>query len=620
MSDTYNAKEFDTVAYMQTSGGVGCTDSNARQAYYGSEGLPNLIFNGTTQLVGAGTDAINGGVYDPIVQSMLDDATPVMLTITDYSFGLFPSVTVEIELEGDLDDISQTKLRISIIEDGLVHGNETYDNVLRDLLPDIALTINMAGQVQTETVNLTMDAGWAIDNLRIIAFLQDDATKHIYQMATTRSAPDYAIRYYALGERTVVGEGLYTFDDCALFNAGIMTDTYTVNIDPSGLPEGWSAFFTHDGGDNTALDLSLEPDERAIFNMTIDAATGGNGTVALVFHSHSGETDDRQITYSLISADTEVLLVDDDGAFDYETEYFAPALDAAGRSYAIWDLNASKVAGSVLSNFNIVIWQCAWAFPSVDADDRAAISEYLDGGGQLFITGQDIGWDMDDQGGASINWYHNYLHADYISDDTNLLALDGVPGDPISDGISLTIQGGDGADNQDYPSDIDPRDEFASTIFTYDANRNGAIKVDTGVYKVVYFAFGYEAIDNAADRAMTMQRIVDWFDAPVDAEDQPIVPSALPLVVALHGNYPNPFGPRTEIVFDLPHTSDVEIGVFDLRGRLIDTLIDGTRSAGTHIVDWIGTDHTGNQVASGVYYYRMATDEHSLTRKMTLMR
>ena len=87
MSDTYNAKEFDTVAYMQTSGGLGCPDSNTRQAYYGGQGLPNLQFNGTTQLVGAGTDAINGSVYDPIVQSMLDDATPVKLTITDFAFG-----------------------------------------------------------------------------------------------------------------------------------------------------------------------------------------------------------------------------------------------------------------------------------------------------------------------------------------------------------------------------------------------------------------------------------------------------------------------------------------------------------------------------------------------------
>jgi len=617
MSDTYNAKEFDTVAYMQTSGGLGCPDSNNRQAYYGGQGLPNLQFNGTTQLVGAGTDAINGSVYDPIVQSMLDDATPVKLTITDFAFGTSPSISVDIELEGDLDDISQTNLRIAILEDNLVYQNETYDNVLRDLLPDIPLMISQTGQTQSETVEFEMDPSWVARNLRIIVFLQDDATKHIYQMDTTLPPPTYAIRYYALGERTVVSEGEYTFDECALFNAGMMNDTFTVSLDTSGLPEGWDAWLTYQETDYTTLDVNLDPDNRALFNVTMDAATSGSGTVTLTFHSQSGAADDRQITYTIISADTEILLVDDDGAFDYETMYFAPAIDTTDRGYAIWDRNSSKISGSVLSNFNIVVWSCGWAFPTVDADDRAALSEYLDGGGQLFITGQDIGWEMDDIGGAAIQWYHNYLHADYVGDDTNMYTLSGVSDDPISDGVTLTIQGGDGADNQDYPSDIDPLDEYASTIFTYDENRNGAIKVDTGVYKVVYFAFGYEAIDNADDRALAMQRILDWFDAPPVGIDD-IRPD--PTVVALRGNFPNPFDQQTEIIFNLPKTGNVEIGVYDLQGRLVKTLVDGEQNSGSHSVVWDGTDKSGDQMASGVYYCRMVTEESSLSRKITLIR
>ena len=253
----------------------------------------------------------------------------------------------------------------------------------------------------------------------------------------------------------------------------------------------------------------------------------------------------------------------------------------------------------------------------MDADDRAALSEYLDGGGQLFITGQDIGWEMDDIGGAAIQWYHNYLHADYVGDDTNMYTLTGIPGDPISDGVTLTIQGGDGADNQDYPSDIDPLDEYASTIFTYDENRNGAIKVDTGVYKVVYFAFGYEAIDNADDRALAMQRILDWFDAPPVGIDDT---RTNPTVVALRGNFPNPFDQRTEIVFDLPKAGNVEIEVFDLQGRLVKTLVNAEQNQGSHSVVWDGTDQSGDQMASGVYYCRMMTDERSLSRKITLIR
>ena len=207
MSDRYNAQEFDTVAYMSTSGGLGCADSDARGNYYNVGGIPHVVFGGTTNIVGAGTDAINGSVYDPIVQSMLDDPTPVKLTITDYDFGATPYVTFAVELEGDLADISQTELRVAILEDGVGYESELYDNVLRDVLPDVPLTISQAGQIQQETVNFGIDEGWIADNLRLIVFVQDDANRHIHQMATTRPEPDYTFRYCALGERTVVDAG-----------------------------------------------------------------------------------------------------------------------------------------------------------------------------------------------------------------------------------------------------------------------------------------------------------------------------------------------------------------------------------------------------------------------------
>ena len=90
MLDTYDSIEFDTIEYMATSGGLGCADSDSRMAYYGNNGLPHLLFNGGNMLVGAGTDVIDGSVYDPIVQSMLDDATPLKLSISSWSVALVP--------------------------------------------------------------------------------------------------------------------------------------------------------------------------------------------------------------------------------------------------------------------------------------------------------------------------------------------------------------------------------------------------------------------------------------------------------------------------------------------------------------------------------------------------
>ena len=336
--------------------------------------------------------------------------------------------------------------------------------------------------------------------------------------------------------------------------------------------------------------------------MTVVPSGAGQGNVNLIFHSQSGQIDDRQLAYSVITPDTEILIVDDDGAFDYETRYFQAALAPLGRSTAIWDRNSTTISAAVLANFDIVVWETALSYPTVDAGDRAALSAYLDGGGSLFLTGQDIGWEMNDIGGDAIAWYHNYLHANYINDDTNDLTLYGEPGDPIGDGLSINIGGGDGANNETYPSDIDPRDAAASIVLRYDASRNGGIKADTGVYRVVYFAFGFEAINNAAHRALVMQRVIDWLAPQSTAVPSGDTPSAVTLV----GNWPNPFNPSTEIVYRLAAETRVDLGVYDLQGRHVRTLEADLRPAGEHRVTWDGRDDAGRAVATGGYIYRIS--------------
>jgi len=616
MLDRFDANEFAVVEYMATSGGLGTEDSDARMTYYGNNALPHVLFNGGGMLVGAGTDVIDGGVYDPIVRGLLDDPTPLKMQISSHSFSpQGGSVTVDLELEGDLADISQMRLRVAILEDDLSYGGTVYNHVLRDLLEDVALTIDQVGQTQQVTIPFTMDGAWNPDNLHLIAFVQDDGTREILQSANSRPTPDYSLRYYASGDRTVVGEGSVVFGETGLFNMGNLDDTYDISLDVSNLPAGWSAHFTHEGSDHTSLALPLAAGERALLNLAIETAGSGEGEVTLIFHSQSGAVEDRALTFKVITPDIRILLVDDDGAYEYESLYFGPAIEAAGRGFATWNRNDAAVSATVLADFDLVIWECGWAFPTVDAADRAALATYLDGGGNLFITGQDIGWEMYDEGGAAVAWYNSYLHATYVSDDTNLLNLDGVAGDPITDGLSLRITGGDGANNQDYPSDIDPRGAGASTILTYDATRNGGIKADTGVHKVVYLAFGFEAIDNAADRAALMSGIIGWMlPGEAGAGETPFAGRVL------RGNSPNPFNPRTEIEVSLPAAADVTLAIYDVKGRRVRTLQSGMLPAGVSRHVWDGADDAGRTQPSGTYFCRVSGAVGDEAVKMSLVR
>jgi len=201
----------------------------------------------------------------------------------------------------------------------------------------------------------------------------------------------------------------------------------------------------------------------------------------------------------------DILIVGDDQGASYET-YYKNALDTNGYNYSYYQYPPDA---SVLSDYAVVIWltgdDCTSTLTSTD---QANLQTYLNSGGNLFISGQDIGYDI---GGTS--FYTDYLHANFIQDDANIYTLNGVTGDPIGDGLSIGISGGDGANNQNWQSEISPYDGTASAVFNYAGDGCGAIKADTGTYQVVYFAYGFEAINNAADRNTVVDRVMSWLGA-----------------------------------------------------------------------------------------------------------
>ena len=101
------------------------------------------------------------------------------------------------------------------------------------------------------------------------------------------------------------------------------------------------------------------------------------------------------------------------------------------------------------------------------------------------------------------------------------------------------------------------------------------------------------------------------------------VPGAsLPKAFQLSQNVPNPFNPTTSISFNIPEGRSelVELKVFDVRGRLIKTLVEDIREAGEYTVYWDGTNEWGAQLSSGVYIYRLRAGSFTSTRKMVLLK
>ena len=96
--------------------------------------------------------------------------------------------------------------------------------------------------------------------------------------------------------------------------------------------------------------------------------------------------------------------------------------------------------------------------------------------------------------------------------------------------------------------------------------------------------------------------------------------SIIKINTRLLGNYPNPFNPETTIKFSLDKKTDIRIDVYNIRGQRVKTLLNSFMDKGEHSVLWNGTDDNGLSVSSGVYFYRMMTDDFNQTKRMLLLK
>jgi len=506
--DTYHYGEFLSARYYASSGSYGSPETDAAIAYYGITGYPTVVFNGQTKVVGGSPTTATGATYLPIVKSAYFQPAPIRIEI-----GSFDPVSGDIQatvtMYSETDTLAGDHIRFLLLEDDVVAGPPAT-HVTRDIIND-TITLSGAGNTAVFTESFDVDPGWITANLRAVVFVQRDADKEVPQVASTYPKPDYSVRAMVPFERVQIGpsSGTYTSPYFTIANMGF-TDTFTINLIVDDGPPGWVASYCDSHGTchvgeysfdlaadaMTEFDLNIIPDSPGYMNCHFEV-TSPNLTAPLV------------IPFTYLTDDLDVLIVDDDGTEDYEN-YYTAALDTLGLSYGVWDRADSPLSADVLQAYRVLIWQIGLSYPTLDADDRDFLTQHLDAGGKLFVTGQDLGWELNDEAPA---WYHAYLHANYVTDDTNNYNLDGTAGDPITDGLDLHIQGGDGANNQEYPDAIAPYDSDATTILSYrSSSYKGGIRAtdsDSGA-KVVYLGFGYEAIDNPQDRAELLGRSLEW--------------------------------------------------------------------------------------------------------------
>jgi fibronectin type 3 domain-containing protein len=133
--------------------------------------------------------------------------------------------------------------------------------------------------------------------------------------------------------------------------------------------------------------------------------------------------------------------------------------------------------------------------------------------------------------------------------------------------------------------------------------------VPDGTYEYYATAVYSEEYESDASEAVTVEHYTSDNDNP-----------NVPAVTTLVGNYPNPFNPTTQIKFTLAKPGKVSLDIFNVKGEKIATLLNTSMTAASHTVVWNGTDNYNQKVSSGIYYYRLQTDNYSHIKKMILMK
>ncbi len=604
-------------------------DNTAATNYYAVNAVPDLRVDGSS-------------TSQDLVEAMNDRlAVPSPLTI-DVTHSI--DENCQFNVQATITAVAEVPASGLIVRVALVEGHTHYDVApgsngqtdfyctMRKMLPDFTGTPLTIANGQTKVLDFSSAINPIWQDIYAVVWVQDANSKEILQTGRSWATDptywtDYRLSYATSQPAALVEVGHIVSLTSTLTNTGTYADTYDLHLDTAGLPLGWIASvcvgtscypeFIRD------FMVTLNPGQSQTVTIDITPTTLGEGTATMSATGRGNPcVSASALTFRAITPTGSILLVDVDAGKTYENFYFT-SLDNLGKAYTYWDLLAwGRLTGSQLLAFDTVIWYTSNVYGSgiVSDVDRAALATFLDGGGNLFINGQLIGYSVYTYGGtAGEAWFQTYLGADYLRYDTSVSSVNGVAGDPITDGLTVGITGGDGANNQSYASKIAPVNGGVG-CFYYVENPLpcGATHLESGASKTVYLAFSWEAISTQADRDLVLGEVLNWFGGgavPV-LDDQP----SKPYLVSMPQAVPNPFNPTTAIKFEIGgrEPANLQVKVFDARGRLVRTLFSGTAEPGAREIVWDGRTDRGAAATSGVYLAEVQVDTQKECFKLTL--
>ncbi|MFH0736607.1 MAG: T9SS type A sorting domain-containing protein [bacterium] len=284
----------------------------------------------------------------------------------------------------------------------------------------------------------------------------------------------------------------------------------------------------------------------------------------------------------------------------------------------------------LLTDYNsafYILGEESTADETFSSSEQIKVADFLKQGGKLFVSGSEIAWDLDYKGTASDkSFINNYLKSTYKNDapfGTSGVYYSVIGLSNTFDNISFNFDNGtNGTYNVLWP-DVFGLYGGGSGAFKYTAldttagyagvKYSGIFPSGTLPGKVVVLGYPFETVVTQEKRFELMKKVVLFFEIPTSpVEDNR---NDYNFTYNLLQNYPNPFNPTTIISFTLPKSDFVKLELYNTLGQKVKSLLDENLESGLHKIEF-----NANNLASGIYFYKLVTSNYTETKKMILQK
>jgi hypothetical protein len=239
-------------------------------------------------------------------------------------------------------------------------------------------------------------------------------------------------------------------------------------------------------------------------------ADGTTSTSNVIATSAGSPTVSGSGAITTIAVTVDTLLVDEDGNGPDTNSFYVAALTTAGVGFDLWDLNAKPdLPVKYMEAFKHIVWFTGNSFPGPIGPYERSLTAYLNSGGHLLLSGQDLL----DQAAGTTAFVHDFLHVTWDGSETQndrpTASVHAVAG-TLTAGVG-TVPLNTAVLGNDFMDQI-TLNGTAAAILTDDAGQPDALSFSGG-YKVVFLAFGFEEYGTAAQKVDFIARVFTFFNS-----------------------------------------------------------------------------------------------------------